>query len=306
MTFNPPTTPRWAGFLTLTLVASFCLSAQARQQIDESREANADARIHFTAVTGNFDIVGHDDNSFRLEGQLGDDVEELIITGGPDDWRIELEPKDGNYNWRDSVSSSDLTLYVPVAAEVRAGVVSADLQVENLLGARVEVATVSGNIDLDNVLPERLDAKTVSGDLYVEGGGQSDSSLASVSGDVEATELRGRISVESVSGDVTIEAFDVSDLEAQSVSGDLVLNISPLDRATLDLSAHSGDIELVLPATTQMDLEANTFSGDLNNAFGGDVIERAGPGEEMMLIDGNGGVRIKAQTFSGELNIERQ
>lgn len=292
------------SILVVALSACFSLNAQA-DDVSETREANPDARIQFIAVTGDFEIIGHNEASFRLEGELGQDVEELIIDGSADDWRIELEPLKQQSGWYEDMDSSEMTLYVPQAAQLKVKVVSADLTLENLNGERVEAESVSGDVLLGNVRPERLSASSVSGDVTVEGGGQSDSSLKSVSGDIDATELRGRIELLSVSGDISIEAYEISDFDAETVSGEIFASLSPLDRANIEVNAHSGDIELVLPGNTEMDFEASTFSGSIENAFGGRVIEKRGPGEEMDFVEGSGDVRIKATTFSGDIYIEQ-
>ena len=293
------------GIMAVALSACISLNAQADEEISETREANPDARIHFIAVTGDFEIIGHNESSFRLEGELGDDVRELLIEGSADDWRIELKPLKNQSGWYGSRSSSEMTLYVPEAAQLKAKVVSADLNLENLNGERVEAESVSGDVQLSEVRPERLSASSVSGDVSVNGGGQADSALKTVSGDVEATELRGRIKLLSVSGELSVEAYDVSDFDAESVSGDIFARLIPMDRANIEVNVHSGDIELLLPDTTEMDFEASTFSGSIENAFGGTVIDKRGPGEEMNFVEGGGDVRIIAKTFSGDIYIER-
>lgn len=292
------------SILVVALSAGLSLNALA-EDVSESREANPDARIQFSAVTGDFEVIGHNEASFLLEGELGEDVKELIIEGSADDWKIELKPLKNQSGWYGNRSSSDMVLYVPEAAQLKVKVVSADLNLENLNGERVEAESVSGDVLLSDVRPERLSAGSVSGDVTIEGGGQSDSSLKTVSGDIDATELRGRIELLSVSGDLSVEAYDVSDFDAESVSGEIFARLSPLDRANIEVNAHSGDIELVLPGNTEMDFEASTFSGSIENAFGGMVIDKRGPGEEMDFVEGSGDVRIKAKTFSGDIYIER-
>ena len=293
------------SILAIALSACISLNVQADEEISETRPANPDARIQFIAVTGDFQIIGHNEDRFLLEGQLGEDVKELVIEGSPDDWKIELEAGKSSSNWFEDKSSSDLILYVPTMAQLKVSVVSADLDLENLNGERVEAQSVSGDVMLADVRPQRLKASSVSGDVDVEGGGQVDSDLNTVSGDLEATELRGRMKLQSVSGDLSVEAYDVSDFEAQSVSGDIFATLDTRDQANIEVNAHSGDIELILPGNTEMDFEASTFSGSIENAFGGTVIDKRGPGEEMSFSQGNGGVRINAQSFSGDIYIER-
>ncbi|MEM7055012.1 MAG: DUF4097 family beta strand repeat-containing protein, partial [Pseudomonadota bacterium] len=232
---------------TVALVAaislSFSLQALA-EEVNESRPANPDGRIQFQAVTGDFQVIGHNDDSFRLEGELGEDVEELIIEGSADSWTIELEPIKSNQGWYDNMTSSDLTLYVPHSAQIKVNVVSADLDVEDLDGERVEAKSVSGDVMLRNVRPQRLNAASVSGELTVEGGGQRETKLTTVSGDLEVSELFGRIELQSVSGDITAEGYEVSSFEVESVSGDIDAILEPLEQASIEINVHSGDIHL--------------------------------------------------------------
>ena len=207
---------------TLIVAMGLLLSVNAQaEDVSETRQANPDGRIQFQAVTGDFQVIGHDDDSFRLEGVLGDDVEELIIEGSPDNWRIELEPIKSHNGWYKNMSSSDLTLFVPRSAQIKASVVSGELDLEDLDGERVDAQSVSGDVMLSNVRPQRLNAASVSGELTVEGGGLRETELSTVSGDLIASEMFGRMQIQSVSGDIDIEGYDVSNFEAESVSGDI-------------------------------------------------------------------------------------
>src|SRR6056297_664615 len=88
-------------------------AAFAAESVDESRPASADGRIQFSGVTGEFEIIGHDAEEWLLSGTLGDDVKELVIEGGPDDWKIRLEMKKNRSGWNLKKTSSDLKLLVP-------------------------------------------------------------------------------------------------------------------------------------------------------------------------------------------------
>lgn len=278
-------------------------AAVAAETVDESRPASPDGRIQFSGVNGDFEIIGHDAEEWLLSGELGDDVKELVIEGGPDDWKIRLEMKKGDRGWNFNKTSSDLKLLVPRGTELDVQTVSGDLRLRELEGQSVDVKSVSGDLEIVNVTPQRLNASTVSGDLAAQGSASEVNRIQSVSGDVEASGASGRVELESVSGDVIVEGSAVSELTIESVSGDIVARIRPTERSRLDISSHSGDVELFLPADTGVRVEAETFAGNISNAFGGEVRSGSGPGESLSMEAGAAGVEIEASTFSGNVQI---
>lgn len=283
----------------------FVTAAAAAESVDESRQASLDGRIQFSGVTGDFEVMGHDADEWRLSGTLGDDVEELVIEGGPDDWEIRLEMKKGNSGWGLNKASTELKLLVPRGSELAVKTVSGDLWLRELEGRSVDARSVSGDLELVDVTPQRLSASTVSGDLIARGSASEVNRIKSVSGDVEATGASGRVELESVSGDVSVEGSAVSELAIESVSGDVVARIRPTERSRLDISSHSGDVELYLPDGTGVRIDAETFSGRISSAFGGEVRSGRGPGESLSMEAGSAGVEIEASTFSGNLKFAR-
>lgn len=281
----------------------FAAATAAADSVDESRPASPEGRIQFSGVSGDFEIIGHDAEEWLLTGILGSDVEEVVIEGGPDDWKIKLEMKKGNSGWNLMKASTDLKLLVPHTSELDVQTVSGDLKLHELSGRSVDVKTVSGDLEMSRVTPRNLNASTVSGDLTADGGASEVNRIKSVSGDVDASGANGRIELQSVSGDVRIEGSAVSELAIESVSGDVVARVRPTERARLDITSHSGDVELYLPADTGIRVEAETFSGSIANAFGGQVQSKKGPGESLSMETGSAGVEIESTTFSGDLKI---
>lgn len=278
-------------------------SAVAAESVDESRPASAEGRIEFSGVTGDFEIIGHDAAEWLLSGSLGEDVKELVIEGGPDDWQIRLEMKEGRSGRNLNRTSSDLKLLVPRASELAVRTVSGDLWLRQLEGRSVDARTVSGDLELVDVTPQRLTVSTVSGDLSASGSASEVNRIKSVSGDVEASGAKGRVELESVSGDFDVEGSAISELSIETVSGDVVARIRPTERSRLDISSHSGDVELLLPADSGVRVDAETFSGSISSAFGGDVRSGRGPGESLSMESGSAGVEIEASTFSGNVRI---
>ncbi|MBY6203869.1 DUF4097 family beta strand repeat-containing protein [Halomonas denitrificans] len=300
---NPPKARSWTHWITgAALAALVPLSAVPAWATDvsETRTADADAVIDFSGVTGEFRVVGAAADQLSIEGRLGDEVEELVIEGDPSRWTIRVEMKDGERNgWSwDRGPQTALVITVPAGSLVSASSVSGDLEVEGLRGPRLEARTVSGDLILTGNSPTRLTAETVSGDIELDGGGTDSNTVKSVSGDIEAFGLAGSIRAGSVSGDLEIDAVETVEFEGETVSGDLEVALRPVGNARIDVQTHSGGIDLALPAGTPVDVDAKTFSGDLENHFASDTETMREKG--MSVRAGDGSVRVRAQTFSGE------
>ncbi|MDX1626189.1 MAG: DUF4097 family beta strand repeat-containing protein [Wenzhouxiangellaceae bacterium] len=281
--------------------------AVAAESVDETRPAAATARIDFTGVTGDFEIVGHDAGELAIAGELGDGVEELVIEGDENAWTVRLEMKENEgRNWFSGGSDSDLVIRVPHAAIVSASVVSGDLSLRGLDGERVDVRSVSGDVTVRDSAPERLSGQTVSGDLNIASGGLDTTDLQAVSGDIEASGLLGRVAVDAVSGDIDIEGSDIVSFEAETVSGDVEARIRPTETASIRLDSHSGTVNLALPAGTPLDFQGQTFSGGFSSDFDADtenVGEKGRNQKGLSIRQGAGTVKVRANTFSGEVRL---
>lgn len=299
---SPLRTPalNWAKTAALAALLPMMSATAWAAEVDEVRAADPDARIEFSGVTGEFTFVGSSSNQLEIEGTLGDEVDELVIEGDASSWEIRLEMKEStSYGWSwNRKPQTSLVIRVPEGSDLNASAVSADLAIEGLRGPRLVAETVSGDLTISKSSPARLSVESVSGDIEVDGGGVESTNLQAVSGDIEAFGLAGRINVEAVSGDLDIDAIEVSEFDAQTVSGDLEARLQPTARAQIDVQTHSGGIDLTLPAGTPVDVDAETFSGDLENYFAGDTETMREKG--MSVRAGDGSVRVRAQTFSGE------
>lgn len=291
---------------TLITAALLAASGTARaEQIREIRDAAPDGRIEFSAVTGDLTVIGHDAAEFILEGRLGDDVDELVIEGDSANWRIELEPVEGEFDWGEDASSSELTLYVPRGSDLELETVSGDMTISELSGPSLDVESVSGDIELAAIGSAEIEIQTVSGDVSAEGVTSEESEYESVSGDLDIRGARGRLDVQNVSGHIEIDASNVSEFESETVSGNLVARLAPETGASLSLSSHSGTLDLYLNIAETPRIRAETYSGRIDSDFG--EVEEAdfGFGQSLRVDDGANAVEVEAKTFSGNLNIRR-
>lgn len=189
-------------------------------------------------------------------------------------------------------------------------------------GTRVRAASVSGNVRVSGSGSE-VEATSVSGDVAVSNA-VGLASVTSVSGDVRIQRVRGDLTIRSVSGDVTVEDAE-GDVRASSVSGDLNLlrlrsrSVTAKSTSgdvdflgTIDgdgryqFTTHSGDVRLSLADGVGADVSVRTFSGELDSAFpitlGG---RNRASARSMEFTLGNGGARITAETFSGDVTLRR-
>lgn len=294
--------------IATNMFAAILLAATGQalaENIQETREAAADGRIEFSAITGHFTIVGHDDAELVLEGSLGDDVAELVIEGDPSNWQIELEPVKGEFDWTSDSQSSELTLYVPRGSDLEVSTQSGDVAVSELSGPALEVESISGDVELKTVDSAEIDIQTVSGDVSAKAVASEVSEYQSVSGDLDIQGARGRIEIEAVSGHVEIEASNVSEFDSETVSGNLLARLSPDSGASLSLSSHSGALELHLSAGDTPRIRAETYSGQIDSDFGQTEESGFGGGESLKVDAGPDAVELEAKTFSGSITIRR-
>lgn len=290
------------------ILLSISASAVAERSIDEQRPMNPDGRLQFSAVTGEFRIVGSDDNQLVISGTLGSDVRELVIEGDDGHWDVTLKPVKQRGRMMHSMTNSRLTLSVPRGAEIEAGTVSGNLVAHDLDGRQVSLRSVSGSIELEGVVPDRLSAETVSGDQRMDAGGVQGSRLRSVSGNINisATNLAGRIAINSVSGSVELDAALGDEIEIETVSGRVRAVVEPRSDARICIASHSGNIDLSMPGDTPARFRAKSFSGGIRSGFGGEVQRGRGPGRHLDHRTGDGNVDVEARSFSGNIEFRRQ
>jgi hypothetical protein len=96
----------------------------------------------------------------------------------------------------------------------------------------------------------------------------------------------------------------------QSVSGELTYEGAIARDGRYDFHSHSGTVRLVLPADAGVSLSASTFSGSVDSrlpATLGPTTRNSGVrrGSRMDLSINGGGALVTAETFSGDIVIER-
>jgi DUF4097 and DUF4098 domain-containing protein YvlB len=162
------------------------------------------------------------------------------------------------------------------------------------------IQSISGDIQISDI-DGRVVANSVSGDVTVGRVGQ-DLDVNSVSGDATISNVNGRASVHSVSGDVKINDVN-GDVEAKSVSGDVVAREV---RGYMTANTVSGDIRINESSPTS--IKASTTSGDIQ--FNGDLSAdgrynlKSHSGTVRVVLPPHSSFALQASTFSGKVDTD--
>jgi len=272
----------------------------ADTQVDKTIDASADGTVGISNVAGSIKVVAWSRSAVKVEGTLGDDVEELIFERDGDD--ILIKVKVPRNHGRDI--DSDLMVSVPKRSSLEIAGVSADIDVEGVIGEQ-ELATVSGDVVTKETAAD-VEAASVSGDVEVHGiGNETDTEAATVSGDVTLTDLSGEVEAESVSGDVSIVGGKIDEAYLESVNGDLTFHAELAKGGELAMETVNGTVDVILNGTISAEFEIETFNGSIKNCFGPkpERTSRYSPGLELSFSHGGGSASVVIETLNGSVRI---
>jgi DUF4097 and DUF4098 domain-containing protein YvlB len=284
------------------------ITADTTKSLDQVWRVAADARIEIDNVRGSVAVTGWDQSQVKLTGSLGGDSK-LEISG--DEHNLLLRVQGNRTGWfggNGPDHDSDLILSVPRGVALKLGVVSADATVSGVAGKSLDVSAVSGKLILASDSPE-ININSVSGEVKFvasQANAAAHAHLQTVSGDIDASNLGGRIKLETVSGEIILNGSQVQDLETGTVSGDARLQLVPAAHAHLSLESMSGDIRLQLPAVLSAQVQAKTFSGNISSDYGKVQNKEHGSGSSLDARVGDGDTQINAQSFSGDIELHKQ
>ncbi len=275
--------------------------------INESRDADAAARIDISNVRGSVTVTAWDQNRVEITGTLGSGSKGLRVEGSASHVEIQVEKpgSSGWFNWGSSAKMDDSTLNIraPRGAEVHIDTVSAQVDVSGGSGALLAVDTISGKIRIDSAARE-IEIESISGRVELSGEGER-VQVETVSGDVDCRSSRDHFKFETVSGNVTVATDTFQDFSASSVSGDINLRGKPSGDARIDSETMSGDIRIEALGELSARIVAETFSGRIRSDFGEVKEPEHGPGRSIDATIGGGRATLSIDTFSGDISIRR-
>jgi DUF4097 and DUF4098 domain-containing protein YvlB len=284
-----------AAGLTLLLA-----QAAAAERVERNIDAPGDAIVSIENTAGSVEVRGWSRDEVEVKGDLGRDVEELVVEREGRDVRIAVRAPRGN-NRR---IGSDLQVRVPQGSSLNVSGVSSDIDIDDVRGD-LRLRVVSGDITAQGFAGD-IEIETVSGDVDVEGNGQqSDARFNTVSGDIDVQNISGSITVTSVSGDITVVDGTFERAQMNTTSADIVYHAGLAGSGRLDMDTINGDLDVRLRGEVSARFDIETFNGEIRNCFGPEPVRTSQytPGRELVFTEGGGASRVTIRTLNGDLRL---
>lgn len=290
--------------LIWTLCMAVAMTAGASREVDETKSVEADAEIEIVIVSGSIEVTGWNRNEIRVEGTLGDDIEEFIFEVDEDEAKIEAKPPKNKRRKRNAEVRAVLKISVPSGSSLEIRAVSAPITVTDVHGDSHEIRTVSGKILIDDCSGE-LEVNVVSGSIEVDGDHDS-VEAGTVSGRVTIRGVSDSVEVETVSGSISISAGSLRRCDIEVLSGKIHYEGALTADGRLDVEAFSGTVHLDFTEPVYGRYDIETFSGGITCDFGPEPKRqsRFTPGRTLKFTHGDGDARVSVETFSGKVIIE--
>lgn len=284
----------------LLLLGALPLAAAAQgssgDRIDTTLTLDREGLVQIGTVSGEIRVMGTERRDVKIVASIERGRFELSASGG----RIALQTRSvGNRQ-----TSAYVEVQVPVGTRVTATTVSGLVEVR-ATQAEIVARSVSGRVDVRNGR-DRVDVETVSGTLDIRDI-EGRITIEGVSADIDVEGASGDLSAETVSGNIRVRRSQLTGLRAEAVSGTISYDGSLSGNGLYRMNTHSGSITMTLPTNVGAALELETFSGRIVSDFPLTMQpgQTTGRGKRMEFTLGNGGARVTAGAFSGNINIRR-
>lgn len=287
----------------LVLIAGLLAAPLMAEEVDKTIDAASAGHVDIYNTSGTIVVNGWSRNRVQVIGELGDDVEELIVERDGDDIIVKVKvPRSHGRN-----IDADIVVSVPENSSIDVSGVSADIEIAGVNGEQ-GLQTVSGDVEASGVSAS-IEAASVSGDVDVTGtGADADTTAATVSGDVQVSGMSGELEAESVSGDVIVEDGSFDRVYFETVNGDLGFAAELRRGGKLAAESVNGDIDIEFAGEVSASFDLETFNGDIDNCFGPKPqrTSRYAPGLELSFSVGDGDGRVVIETLNGGIRICNQ
>ena len=286
--------------LTAILLGTVFALPAAAEEVDKTIDAAANGHVHVSNIAGEVTIAGWSRNQVEVTGELGRNVEELIVERDGDKVTIKVKvPRRGGRG-----IDSDLHIHVPEGSSIDVGTVSADISVSEVRGEQ-KLNSVSGDIDTE-ADGNDVSAEAVSGDIDVKGQEKTAETRANtVSGDVTLFRVAGIVVGESVSGDVIVDQGSFERASLNTVNGEIVFRAGLRDGGRLQIETVNGDVDVEFDDRVSGRYDIETFNGDIRNCYGpkAERTSKYTPGWELSFQEGSGNARVTISTLNGDVSI---
>lgn len=272
-----------------------------QSRIDTTFAFASNGTIDLNSSSGDIVITGSDRRDVQIRAYS--DRGALRLDASSSRLSLEVRSERGN-NRNGRYGDTRLELLVPQGTRVVARSTSGDVKVHTIRGG-VEVGTSSGDIEIDD--SDRVHVGTISGEVRVRGAREIDA--RSVSGEVIVDRVSGDVRLSSTSGDVVATQSSARFVSLSSSSGDITFEGNADATGRYDFETHSGTVVITLPRATNANITIATYSGDVESDFplvlqpGGRAFNQP---RRLEFTIGNGGPRIVAESFSGDVEIRRK
>jgi DUF4097 and DUF4098 domain-containing protein YvlB len=276
---------------------------QLRTRIDTTVAFSPEGTIDLSNLSGDIIVTGWSRREVQIKATSERANLELDISSS----RISLEAEGRGSMWGSrSRGETRYEVSIPRGARVIARSTSGDVTVSGT-GGEVDAGSTSGDVQVEDAA-RRIELSSVSGDVTGRAL-KGTIEATSVSGSVEVENAEGDLHAGTTSGDVVLTNVTSRDIEASTTSGEITFAGDLAADGRYEFHSHSGTIELTIPAAANAKFSVETFSGELDSAFPitlqpGDRSSRRPRRFEFTV--GNGGARVIAESFSGDLEIRKR
>lgn len=271
--------------------------ARATSKLDTTVTISKDGTVDLQLVSGEIIVNAGTGNQVRIHAWSERGI--LEFSSSPS--RVSLDV----HSQRGRMGDTRYEVTVPVGVRLELKSVSGDITAKGVNG-EIEAGAVSGDVDVSDA-KGRIELESVSGDITADRL-SGESRISAVSGDVTIGTIDGTLELETVSGEMTIEHANLTSLRTESVSGELTYDGTLDSSGRYEFHSQSGDIRLRIPASSGGSVRVETFSGSVDSDFPMTMQPGERGGEHPKRLDftfGKGGTRITAETFSGDITIEK-
>jgi DUF4097 and DUF4098 domain-containing protein YvlB len=275
-----------------------------RSWIDTSFAFTRGGYVDLTQISGDIVVTTSDRADVRVRAWAQYGRIESSFSANRVLLRMERGP-DNTRQRRDRVGDSRYEVTVPAGVRVKVTSTSGDLRVTGTR-AEVEASSTSGDIVIADG-GGLTTIGTVSGDITVSNLG-GDLAVRTTSGDVDVRGADGEVRVGTVSGEVTLREVRSRTVTARTTSGDVTFEGDFARGGRYEFATHSGDVRLVLPASVGAEMTMQSFSGSMDTDFPVTLAAGARSATQQRTLEfaiGDGGARVRAETFSGDVVLRR-
>jgi hypothetical protein len=271
--------------------------AQSRSRLDTTFSFNKTGSVELGLMSGEISVTGWNRPEIKILAYSKRSMIETSLSNS----RVALNLR----GQRNGDGDSRYELMVPVGTRVTANSISGDISVK-ATGGETEISTVSGDVQLVDAV-DRIAINTVSGDVHASKL-RGRTRVEGVSSEISIEDVTGDLNAKAVSGDIVMRDIKSNSVRAETVSGEITYEGLVHSTGSYEFNAHSGDVRLAIPANTNAQLSLQTWSGEINSQFPMTMQteDRGRRSKRMTFTIGSGaGAHISAETFSGDITIER-